>query len=84
MALMKRVKSLKRRVRKSTKDIEEYKPSLYPSFTIYSNDGIKLSMDEKEIDKIFNAKVKFTGINKQTKANKKEIDYTFEILSIEE
>lgn len=72
--------SLKRKIKKESP--EEYKPSLYPSFSIYSSDGIDLDLDEKGIGKLYNAKVKFVGINKRTRNGKNDVDWMFEIQTL--
>lgn len=82
MALKRKIRSLKRR--KSSSKPEAYKPDMYPSFYIYSSDGVILDFSSKDIGKSFNAKIKLTGINKRTKAGKDQTDYTFEVNSIEE
>lgn len=55
-----------------------------PSFTVNSVDGVKLNLDEKNMEKVYTAKVKLTGINKKTTTKKREVDWTFEIQSIED
>jgi len=72
--------SLKRKTKKNK--VEEYKPSLYPSFSIYSSDGINLGIDEKSIGNFYSAKVKLTGVNKRTTNGKQETDWSFEIQSL--
>ena len=72
-----------RRKRNKSSAVCEYKPPLYPSFTVNSVDGVKLTLDEKNMEKVYTAKVKLTGINKKTTSKKQEIDWTFEIQSIE-
>ena len=74
--------ALLKRKAKSSK-IEEYKPSLYPSFTVCSSEGVSLNLDAKNIGKVYNSKVKFTGIDKRTKIGKDKTDWSFEIQSID-
>lgn len=72
-----------RRKRNKSSEVCEYKSPLYPSFTVNSVDGVTLSLDEKNMDKIYTAKVKLTGVNKRTTVKKREIEWTFEIQSID-
>ncbi len=73
---------LKRKIRSNK--IDEYKPSLYPSFTVQNKDGINLKIDESNMDKEYSAKIKLTGVNKRTTNKKKlEIEWTFEIQAID-
>lgn len=74
--------SLKRK-NKNSSDVKEYKPPMYPTFSVYSSDGYRLSLDEKSLGKFFNAKIRLTGFNKRKSTNgRDDIDWSFEIQSI--
>ena len=75
--------TLKRKNKKSGEGCEAYKPPLYPSFTVNSTDGVSLKLDEKNMEKTYTAKVKLTGLNKRTTSKKREVEWTFEIQSID-
>lgn len=72
-----------RRKRNKSGKVDVYKPPLYPSFTVNSVDGVNLNLNEKNMDKVYTAKVKLTGVNKRTTTKKRETDWTFEIQSID-
>lgn len=71
---------LKRKIKSSK--VEEYKPPLYPTFTVDSGEGVNLNLEAKNIGKVYDAKVKFVGIKKDTKPGKDRTDWSFEIQSI--
>lgn len=75
--------TLRRKIKKNTDEACEYKPSLYPSFTVHNSEGVNLKLNESNMDKMYNAKVKLTGVNKRTTSKKREVEWTFEIQSID-
>jgi len=68
---------------KPVKEVEVKKPSIiYPTFYV---NGIKLPLGGKDVGKTFDivAKIKLVGVNERTSENKNDLNYDFEIQSMQ-